>query len=326
MNIKNLDYLCYTDAVKKQREHQENWLKNGYAPKGFYLKDFCIIKEENIFHLFHIAGTPDVSCCLPGNELWFGHAATKDFVQWETFEPCFYIDTNGWDNGHVFAPYAIKAFDKFWMFYTGVSTDNTQRIGVAISENLFDWQRINDRPIIRPEEYDWAFCPKEKGAPCRDPHVCFWGEKYSLYYTAVTKEGNGCIARASSKNLLDWKDEGLVFISEKLDHPESCNVQRLGDKYLLFFGGQYDWSYVVSENPTDWLGNKPIPLKKGITAMEVIIRSSDKWLVAYFKMDNYRLFLGVIDWSFTKPVITEINIAGALQEFFESQNDCSQNN
>ena len=326
MNIKNLDYLCYKDAVQKQRNLQEDWLKNGYAPNGFYLKDFCIIKVKDNYHLFHIAGTPGVSCCLPGNELWFGHAITKDFVCWETHEPCFYIDTNGWDNGHVFAPYVIQAFEKYWMFYTGVSIDNTQRIGVATSENLFNWKRAIELPIIRPEEYDWAFCQTKGGAACRDPHVCLWGEKFSLYYTAVTKEGRGCIARASSNNLLDWKDEGPVFVSDKLNHPESCNVQKLGDKYLLFLGGHYDWSYIVSHDPANWIGCKPTPLKKDITAMEVIASKKEKWLVGYFKMNNYRLFLGVIDWSVDKPAVAEINDTGALREFFESQNDCNQNN
>jgi len=319
MSIKNLDYLCYKDAVEKQGRYQQDWLKNGYAPKGFYLKDFCIIKKKDIYHLFHIAGTPGVSCCLPGNELWFGHASTKNFIRWETHEPCFYIDTNGWDNGHVFAPFVIEAFEKFWMFYTGVTIDNTQRIGVATSENLFDWKRIKNQPIIRPEKYDWAFCPTDKGAPCRDPHVSLWGEKYSLYYTAVTKGGKGCIARVSSKNLIDWRDEGPVFVSDKLDHPESCNVQKMGEKYLLFFGGHYDWSYVVSDSPANWLDNKPVSLKKGITAMEVISKNCGKWLVAYFRIKNFRLFLGVLDWSTANPTISEINDADALQEFHKSQ-------
>jgi len=235
LKIKNLDYLCYTEAVEKQRIHQEDWLKNGYAPKGFYLKDFCLIKKGDEFHLFHIAGTPGVSCCLSGNELWFGHATTKNFVNWETHEPCFYININSWDSGHVFAPYVIQALGKYWLFYTGVTNENNQRIGAAVSDDLFYWQRISNKPLIRPEEYPWAYCPTEEGAPCRDPHVCRWSNEYSLYYTAVTKEGKGCIARASSKNLLDWTDQGPVFISHKLIHPESSNVQQLKSKYLLFF-------------------------------------------------------------------------------------------
>ena len=146
--------------------------------------------------------------------------------------------------------------------------------------------------------------------------MSFWGDEYSVYYTAVTKEGKGCIARVSSKNLIDWHDEGPVFVSHKLDHPESCNVQKLDEKYLLFFGGHYDWSYLISESPTTWLDCKPVSLKKGITAMEVILRQGERWLVSYFKMNNYRMFLGIIDWSGNNPTIEEIQDKSKLKEFF----------
>ncbi|OQX86213.1 hypothetical protein B6D60_06655 [candidate division KSB1 bacterium 4484_87] len=315
--IENLDEKCYREAVREQQFHQEDWLKVGYAPKGFYLKDFCIFKHGNVYHLFHIAGTPGVSCCLPGNELWFGHATTKNFRYWETHEPCLYIDTNGWDNGHVFAPYVIEFQGKFWMFYTGVSIKNRQRIGLAVSDDLYSWRRVSKNPIITPEKYPWAFCPDDRGSACRDPHICRFGDEFSLYYTAVTREGKGCVARASSADLLHWKDGGPVFMSDQLAHPESSNVQEFEGKYFLFFGGQYEfWSYVISDDPFDWKNRKPIPLKQGITAMEVIVRKGSLWLVAYFKMDNYRLFLGTIDWAEAKPTIREIMQEAELKEFF----------
>lgn len=139
-----MDYKCYVDAVARQRAHQEDWLKAGYAPLGFYLKDFCLHEVDGTWHLYHIAGTPGVSCCLPGNEIFFGHATTRDFLTWETHEPCFFIDGRGWDHGHVFAPYVVSHGGKHWMFYTGVATDNTQRIGVATSTDLFHWQRASE--------------------------------------------------------------------------------------------------------------------------------------------------------------------------------------
>jgi len=145
--------------------------------------------------------------------------------------------------------------------------------------------------------------------------VCRWGNEYSLYYTAVTKEGKGCIARASSKNLLDWTDQGPVFISHKLIHPESSNVQQLKSKYLLFFGGHYDWSYVVSDRPDSWLGCQPISLHPNITAMEVIAKNRSKWLVGFFKLEYYRLFLGVLNWAEKKPKIKEIEHATEIEEF-----------
>ena len=319
---KNLDYNCYINAITKYREYQTDWLREGYAPPGFYLKDFCLIESEGVFHLFHIAGTPGVSCCLPGNEIWIGHATTKDFQTWEIFEPCFYINPDGWDNGHVFAPFVVEKNDSFYMFYTGAAIDNTQRIGLAVSQDLFHWQRVGNQPVIRPERYHWAFCPTHGGAACRDPHVIKQGNEYWMYYTAVTKDFKGCVARASSKNLLDWHDEGPAYIYSGLKHCESSNVQEFNGKSYLFFGGHFDsWSYVISDSPERWPGQKPIPLEPGITGMEVIRKNGPKWLVAYFRQDQiplykgFRLFLGILDWGNVPPRITQLTKKRQLKLF-----------
>jgi sucrose-6-phosphate hydrolase SacC (GH32 family) len=316
MNIRNLDYECYLHSVDIQRTYQEDWLRSGYAPRGFYLKDFCLLKVEHTYHLFHIAGTPGVSCCLPGNEIWFGHATTRDFQRWETHEPCFYIDPASWDNGHVFAPYVISRDGAFWMFYTGCALDNTQRIGAATSRDLFDWRRASGRPVIRPEEYGWAFCPTHHGSACRDPHIAWLDGRYHMYYTAVTGEGRGCVARAWSDDLLHWHDAGPAYTYRGLNHCESSNLQELDGRYLLFFGGHHEyWSYVVSDDPYSWPDQEPIRLKRGITAMEVVERRANRWLVSYFKFESQRLFLGVVDWSEATPGIVEVETASQLVDF-----------
>ena len=312
-SIPNLDYTCYLDAVDKQKNTQQEWLKTGYAPPGFYLKDFCLIHKDRDFHLFHIAGTPHVSCCLPGNELWFGHATTRDFLTWQTHEPCFYIDTNGWDNGHVFAPFVIEKDGLYYLFYTGVTPENTQRIGVATSKDLFTWQRYADNPVIRPENYDWAFCPTEKGSACRDPHVIKMGNEYWLYYTAVTKQGKACVARAISTDLKIWADAGPAYVARDLKHCESATVQPFEGRYLLFFGGHIEsWSCVISDTAEYWPEQDPVALGPGMTAMEVICRQEHRWLVGYFYIDRiplsagHRFFLGSIDWSKECPQINPV--------------------
>jgi len=311
-----MDYNCYRDSVTRQRQHQEDWLKVGYAPLGFYLKDFCLHEVDGTWHLYHIVGTPGVSCCLPGNEIFFGHATTRDFVTWATQEPCFFIDVRGWDHGHVFAPYVIADGGKHWMFYTGVATDNTQRIGVATSTDLFKWERASDQSVIRPENYDWAFCPTTGGAACRDAHVIVHDGIFQMYYTAVKKDGNGCVARASSTDLLNWNDEGICYGFNAWNQCESSNVQRMDDgRWRLFFGGHHAWSYVDSDNPLRWPEVTPTKLRDDITGMEVIRRQGDRWLVAYFGLRYYRLMLGVIDWTAVEPTITQITSCDGLVEF-----------
>ncbi|HEX9970809.1 MAG TPA: hypothetical protein VGD14_01950, partial [bacterium] len=179
------------------------------------------------------------------------------------------------------------------------------------------WERVGKNPLICPEQYDWAFCPTTGGASCRDPHVCQFGDEFSMYYTAVTREGKACVARAVSKDLINWIDKGPVYTYKNLTHSESTNVQELNGKYLLFFGGHIEfWSYVVSDNPFNWQPQEPIPLGRRITAMEVVRRNDPLWLVAYFTFDSYRLYLGIIDWSMKNPMIqqvldrTEIKIFG----------------
>jgi arabinan endo-1,5-alpha-L-arabinosidase len=315
MNPSNPDYQCYLDAITRQRAHQEDWLRTGYAPLGFYLKDFCLHEVAGVWHLYHIAGTPGVSCCLPGNEVWFGHATTRDFVTWETHAACFFIDIRGWDHGHVFAPFVLTHGGRHWMFYTGVATDNTQRIGVATSTDLFQWERAADRPVIRPEEYGWAFCPGSGGAACRDAHVIAHDGAFQMYYTAVTQDGRGCVARASSRDLLAWRDEGVAYAFAGWNQCESGNVQRVGDRWRLFFGGHHAWSYVDSDNPLRWPDVTPKKIRTDITGMEVIARRGDRWLVAYFGLRYYRLLVGVLDWSAAEPTIGQVTEPAALREF-----------
>lgn len=312
----NPDYACYRDAVARQRHHQEDWLRLGYTPAGFYLKDFCLHEVDGVFHLYHIAGTPGVSCGLPGNELFFGHATTRDFLHWETHEPALFIDIRGWDHGHVFAPYVVAHGGRHWMLYTGVATDNTQRIGLATSSDLFHWERASDRPVIRPEEYGWAFCPTTGGAACRDPHVLAHEGTWQMYYTAVTADGRGCVARASSRNLRDWHDEGVAYVFSGWNQCESSNVQRADDgRWLLFFGGHHAWSCVASDNPYRWPDVAPTALRADITGMEVVRRRGPRWLVAYFGLDYYRLTVGVLDWTEPAPTIRQITEPAALREF-----------
>ena len=90
---------------------------------------------------------------------------------------------------HTFLHLRLLANDSKLM----VHVDNTQRIGLAVSDDLFHWDRVGDRPVIRPEEYGWAYCPTSGGAACRDAHVIEHAGRCERYYTAVTRAGHGWV-------------------------------------------------------------------------------------------------------------------------------------
>ena len=124
------------------------------------------------------------------------------------------------------------------------------------------------------------------------------------------------MARASSTDLVTWHDEGFAYAFNAWNQCESSNVQELDDgRWRLFFGGHHAWSYVDSDNPFRWPDVMPTALRDDITAMEVIKRVGDRWMVAYFGLADYRLRVGLLDWSAAEPTITQIVDAAALKEF-----------
>jgi hypothetical protein len=137
-----------------------------------------------------------------------------------------------------------------------------------------------------------------------------------MYYTAVTADGRGCVARASSRDLLAWRDEGVAYVFSGWNQCESSNVQCADDgRWLLFFGGHHAWSYVAGDDPFRWPDVAPTPLRADITGMEVVRRRGPRWLVAYFGLAYYRLLLGVLDWREPTPTIHQIASPEALREF-----------
>jgi hypothetical protein len=131
----------------------------------------------------------------------------------------------------------------------------------------------------------------------------------------VKKDGNGCVARASSTDLLHWRDEGIAYGFNAWNQCESSNVQPRGDDWLLFFRRAPCLELCGSDNPLRWPDVAPTKLRADITGMEVIRRAGDRWLVAYFGLRYYRLLVGVLDWSAAEPTIVQLTDPAGLKEF-----------
>lgn len=320
MGFVNVDAECYEVDSKKQREYQEDWLETGYAPLKMEVNGPCIFYRDGIYHSYLIVGTPGVGCCAPGNQIILGHATTTDFSRWETHEPALYVDPNGWDYGHLWNPYIVERDGRFWMLYTGAPLDNTQRIGIAVSDDLYGWKRLFNEPVIRPEEYGWAHCPRESGAACRDPYVVLHEDEYWMYYTATMKEGNGCVARAVSRDLLHWVDAGPFFAREtfiKCEDP--VVIQTDGHIHLIFNSwldplnrkGSYGLWSVACENLHSCETREPkqVASGEGCFAVDLINRKNQNWLISYVKPTErgMRMFIGALDVSAETMVLKQIS-------------------
>ncbi|OGV52931.1 MAG: hypothetical protein A2X45_09510 [Lentisphaerae bacterium GWF2_50_93] len=290
-----------------------NYFKEGFNPRGGYIADFTIIKKDERYHLFHIERKHGGNCAWPGHEIYFGHSSTSDFVTWETHMPVLFIQPGTWEGSHVFAPYVMQYGKMYVMFYTGLNEDHSQSIGMAFSKDLFYWERYYGNPIFQLANCEWACWARNVVSSCRDPHVFTENGKMHLYYTAVKKTGETCIALATSEDLYNWKDEGAVFYL-KLDygmkvvpgprHIESSCVHRMGEQYYLFYGHNAGVRYNRSNDQKCFGNAEGEMIWSGFTGFEVIERQDPVWLVSAFEMSEQKLFVGIIDWSDSKPVVS----------------------
>jgi sucrose-6-phosphate hydrolase SacC (GH32 family) len=118
-------------------------------------KDFAFLKKDGVYHLFYIRHNDSLPNAATEKD--FGHAVSTDLYHWQQLPPVMAVDPTGWDNQHVWAPHILYSLGLYWMYYTGVTQRppqyvETQRIGLAVSTDLMDWQRLetpSGRRVVR---------------------------------------------------------------------------------------------------------------------------------------------------------------------------------
>lgn len=211
---------------------------------GHYIKDHCLVKKNDRYHLFYIRGvrTKDIA---EFRDQWIGHASTADFHCWQIHEP---LTQEG-------APFVIENGGVWYLFYNRDSFRDPRRpIRVATSTDLFHWKTHDKNPVYEPSAKFYRYAAPVRH--CRDFHVFREGDWFYLLFCGLTKDGLGCVGLVRSKNLLDWEDLGPLFV---LDHsarkytrcwwsgygnPESpCLFKKNGWWHLFFTDNSWTQTY-----------------------------------------------------------------------------------
>ena len=101
-----IEHLNQHPDVIRVQATQEHCLEQGYAPRGYGLADFSIIRWQGRFHLFHIPRVPGNAAIHRGNEHWIGHAVSDDLNTWVACNPAICIEPlNYFESAHVWAPF-----------------------------------------------------------------------------------------------------------------------------------------------------------------------------------------------------------------------------
>lgn len=215
-----------------------------FTPRNpnLHLWDSWLLKRGDDFHLFHLMKRTGESSSM------INHAVSKDLAIWEEKGPIIQRGKPGeWDAGGLNTGITVHHDGKYYLFY-GALVDGVQRIGVAISTDLVNWEKYDGSPVLEidPRWYQAEILDaSEPGVSWRDP--CIVQDETGLFHAflcARAKTGvwaaKGAIGHATSKDLLHWDVHPPVYVSDRHGFIEVPDVFRLGDRWFIIFStGQW---------------------------------------------------------------------------------------
>ena len=213
----------------------EEWIKSQLNPVlgnktiGTLFDPFVII-HDNLYKMY-------VSWRSKGA---IALSTSKDGIHWSDLEIILNKGiSQSWES--IVNRASILFLDgKFFLFYTGQNADKS-KIGLAISENGYNFTRYKNNPILKPE-YEY-----EKQS-VMNPHVIYDKDEkiFKMWYSAGEIIEPDIICYAFSKNGIKWikyKNNPIFFPNPNkiyLDYYKvgGCDVHKISKKkYLMFYIG-----------------------------------------------------------------------------------------
>ena len=218
-----------------------------YKPIGQCLNDFDISYNLDLerYELIHIQGPPLANSIYDATimETSYGNAVSQDLINWSAKPNVFGISENecSFDNSAIWTMHTLYSKDtnERLMFYTGLGTEAgfAQKIGLAqYDRNTKSWKRLNKLNPIVCADQRWYLT--EKSMAWRDPYV-FWVEELNQYAMLISAKekfsdkGSGCVAIATSDDLLNWEIKAPLLAPRKYDELEVPVYLKLGQYHYL---------------------------------------------------------------------------------------------
>lgn len=205
-------------------------LKYHYKPKKGWMNDpNGLVYFQGYYHIFY-QHSPDFE--IPWQQpMHWGHARTKDFLNWEELPVALYPDKE-YDNNGCWSGTAIAKDDMLYLFYASVHTPEgsearIQTVSVAYSKDGIHFEKYEGNPIIKTY-------PSDGGPDFRDPAVCcIDGTYYCVMASGNPEAKAGRLLLYRSDNLLDWNYIGIMSEWENCHFAECPSIMKTGDYVLL---------------------------------------------------------------------------------------------
>lgn len=213
------------DYLKKLQHHykpQKGWIND---PNG-------LVYYKGYYHVFyqHLPDSEVVGA--PGERaMHWGHARTKNFIDWEELPIALYPDKE-YDRNGCFSGTAIVKDDVLYLCYASIKipdgeTRLVQTVSIAYSKDGISFEKYEKNPVIN--NY-----PEDGGPDFRDPAmICVDGIYYCVMATGHPQTQKGRLLLYKSKNVLDWEYSGIMAQWDNCEFTECPSFVKQDDKYFL---------------------------------------------------------------------------------------------
>jgi len=213
---------------------------------------------------------------------------------------------NDWESKLVFNPAAVYHNGLVHLLYRAVGDDNISRIGYAISDNGFEFFRL-DKPVFTPRGI-----LESKG--CEDPRLVYLDNQFYMTYTSYSAQGPR-VSTASTNNFFQWERYGVVL--PDINNKDAVLFpEKIGGRYVMYHRPMTPprsiW-IAYSEDLVEWRDSKMVmtPVEGrwdgvGIGSASPPIKTEKGWLLIYHGVDKdgvYRLGLVLLDLNDPSSII-----------------------
>lgn len=201
-----------------------------YRPQSGWINDpNGLVYFRGYYHVFYQhAPNHEIPWKQP---MHWGHARTKNFLEWEELPVALYPDRD-YDNNGCWSGTAIVKDDVLYLLYASVHTpegskEKIQTVSVAYSVDGVHFEKYGKNPVI--DGY-----PPTGGPDFRDPAVCLiGGEYYCVMATGNPESRTARLLLYKSEDLYEWHYAGVMSEWAECKYAECPSFMPAGERFLL---------------------------------------------------------------------------------------------
>jgi predicted GH43/DUF377 family glycosyl hydrolase len=148
-----------------------------------------------------------------------------------------------WESKNVLNPSALVKDGKVYLFYRAQNDKRVSSIGLAISEDGYNFEKQSEPILVPTEKYEFA--------GVEDPRIVEINGTYYMTYTGWIYHTN-YLCLAVSQDFIHWEKKGKILPDWPMASKSGAIVpEKINGKYYMYFGDT-DIFIATSENLIDW--------------------------------------------------------------------------